>query len=413
MDIKTKILEKRRLRRVWHCSQHSQDKKAFNKAAAELKQYLKDIEDETLQNKLANLSPQGRNEYSLWNRVKSSKGAPQVANHPIRNNDNTWARSDKERAEAFGEFLHRVFIPNSGDVATEKEIKAYLETDLQLCLPTQSCSPREVQREIKGLELNKAPGFCLITAEILRRQRQTAEVALTQLFNSVIRIAYIPMIWKISEIIMVPKPGKPPHLVSSYRPISLLPVLSKLFEKIILRRLTRIFNENNNIPQHQFGFRSGHSTVEQVHRVVNKIREALEKKQYCSAVFLDVQQAFDKVWHLGLLFKIKKQLPHNLYLLLKSYLEDRIFRVKINDTYSAFHSIKAGVPQGSVLGPTLYILYTADIPTSDNVLSATFADDTAALCNHKNPTESSLALQTHLNKVNSWLLKVANQSQLQ
>lgn len=76
MDIKTKILEKRQLRRVWHCSQHSQDKKAFNKAAAELKQYLKDIEDETLQNKLANLSPQGRNEYSLWNREKVVRGPP-------------------------------------------------------------------------------------------------------------------------------------------------------------------------------------------------------------------------------------------------------------------------------------------------------------------------------------------------
>ena len=142
-----------------------------------------------------------------------------------------------------------------------------------------------------------------------------------------------------------------------------------------------------------------------MHRVAKKIRNAMENREYCSAAFLDVQQAFDKVWHRGLLFKIKSRLPHNFYMLLRSYIQDRIFRTKCNDSYSKFYDAKAGVPQGSVLGPTLYLLYTADIPETDGVLSATFADDTAALCNSKDPNEASENLQLHLNKIDEWMRK--------
>lgn len=94
--------------------------------------------------------------------------------------------------------------------------------------------------------------------------------------------------------------------MASYRPISLLVLFSKIIKKIFLRRLSPILVEQNIIPEHQFGFRTNHGTPEQCHRVVNKVTDTLENKKYCSAIFLDVQQAFDRVWHQGLLFKIKK-----------------------------------------------------------------------------------------------------------
>jgi hypothetical protein len=90
--------------------------------------------------------------------------------------------------------------------------------------------------------------------------------------------------------------------------------------------------------------------------------EALETKQYCSAAFLDISQAFDKVWHTGLLYKLRLALPLNYFLLLKSYLLSRHFLVKVGTDHSALTSINAGVPQGSVLGPLLYLFYTADLP---------------------------------------------------
>jgi hypothetical protein len=111
------------------------------------------------------------------------------------------------------------------------------------------------------------------------------------------------------------KPGKPPNELISYRPISILPIVSKVFEKLLLQRLLPIVEIKRLIPNHQFGFRQRHSTLEQTHRDVKKINEALENKQYCSAAFLDISQAFDKVWHTGLLYKLKRSLPLNYFLI--------------------------------------------------------------------------------------------------
>lgn len=123
--------------------------------------------------------------------------------------------------------------------------------------------------------------------------------------------------------------------------------------------------------------------------MVNQVRQCIEQGKYSSAAFLDVQQAFDKVWHRGLLHKIKSKLPHNFYLLLKSYLEDRVFRVKEMD-YSKLRDIKAGVPQGSILGPLFYIILTSDIPSIKGIIMATFADDTAAMYVNRDPTTAKL-----------------------
>ena len=159
------------------------------------------------------------------------------------------------------------------------------------------------------------------------------------------------------------------------------------------------------LPNHQFGFRQRHSTIHQTHRLVHKINEALEAKEYCSAAFLDISQAFDKVWHPGLLYKLRQSLPLNYYLILKSYLHNRFFQVKIEESYTNLHPINAGVPQGSVLGPLLYLLFTADLPTSHDSITATFADDTAILASDPNPTVASQKLQNNLQAIHEWLTK--------
>ena len=101
---------------------------------------------------------------------------------------------------------------------------------------------------------------------------------LTYLINASFRMQYVPMIWKVAEVIMIHKPGKSQYDVESYRPISLLPVISKLYEKLLLKRLKPIIEEKNLIPAHQFGFREKHSTIDQVHRITNTIETALEEK---------------------------------------------------------------------------------------------------------------------------------------
>jgi retron-type reverse transcriptase len=122
-------------------------------------------------------------------------------------------------------------------------------------------------------------------------------------------------------------------------------------------RLKSIIAEKHLVPTHQFGFRQNHSTIDQVHRINDIIERTVENKGVCFAVFLDIAQAFDRVWHRGLLHKLRSTLPDHLYLLLKSYLTNRHSRVKHEDSYSELKLIKAGVPQGSVLGSVLNLLY--------------------------------------------------------
>jgi len=148
-----------------------------------------------------------------------------------------------------------------------------------------------------------------------------------------LRLCYFPVQWKYAEI-MITKPGKPPTEAISYRPISLLPIISKVFERLLLHRLDETIHIHGLLPIHQFGFRNNHSTIQQCHRVVNKMKESFQRKKMCTSVFLDIQQAFNKVWHRGLLYKLKLHLPDHLYLLLKSYLSERYFQVKIDDELS-------------------------------------------------------------------------------
>ena len=138
-----------------------------------------------------------------------------------------------------------------------------------------------------------------------------------------LRLTYFPLKWKSAQIIMIHKLGKPPTRVTSYRPISLLPILSKIFERLFLKRLHKVANIDQKIPTHQFGFRENHSTIQQCHRIVHGILQSLEEKKLCTAGFLDIQQTFDRVWHDGLLYKLKQFLPTPHYLLLQSYLSDR------------------------------------------------------------------------------------------
>jgi len=126
----------------------------------------------------------------------------------------------------------------------------------------------------------------------------------------------------------------------------------------------------------------------------------LKKKEYCTSAFQDVSQVFDKVWHEGLLYKIPKY-----FNLLRSYLRDRTFRIKITDQKSDTFPIQAGVPQGSVLGPIIFVLYTSDFPTTNNTTTGTFADDTVILATHADPLTAAQHLQYHLNLTQDWLKK--------
>lgn len=396
-DILKLLSEKRSLRRVWQMQRSPSLKKKLNERAKKLRYLLKQKETSEFHECVESLCPTEASSYSLWRRAKNSK-KPIPMESPIRLPNGDWARSDAEKGIAFANHLEQVFTPNL--TSSNRSLPA---VDAIPSINGISIAKKELINAIKELNVKKSPGRDLITGQMIKELPATAVMHLLHILNAIIRTGFFPYSWKISQIIMIPKAGKDPTNVSSYRPISLLSIVSKLFENLIIKRIKDVVKQTNVIPNHQFGFREKHSTIEQVHRIVNTIHETFEKKQYCSAVFLDITQAFDKVWHEGILHKLKSMLPLNIYILLESYLSGRRFVVKYKTFISAEYPILAGVPQGSVLGPLLYTLFTADMPTDVKTVTYTFADDTAILCTRTNPKEASILLQEHVNMLQEWL----------
>lgn len=182
------------------------------------------------------------------------------------------------------------------------------------------------------------------TCQLLPR-KAVALLTTIGLYNHVLHLSCFPIIWKYAHLLMLHKPGKPTHEATSYRLISLVSYLSKVFQRLFLCR----FQEDFDIllPHHQLCFCLKHPTIQQTHHIVTK-----QWKLYCITAFLDMYQAFAKVlWHTGILIKLQHVIHHNYYLFLQSYLSDCYFSVKHNNALSDVHPIHSGVPQGSVLGP--------------------------------------------------------------
>jgi hypothetical protein len=206
------------------------------------------------------------------------------------------AKSDTQKANVLAEHFANVFKPYNSEMKEEeeKEILHVLETPGQLETPVKKFRLTEMRFAINQLRQKKAPRYGLITCRVLKELPDIGIRATTYIFNSALRTGYFPGQWKVSQIIPIPKPEKPADEAKSYSPISLLPILSQLFEKLFLTRLTPILQEKRIIPDRQFGFRQEHATNEQVHRITNVVNVALESNKYRTAAFLDIRQALTK-----------------------------------------------------------------------------------------------------------------------
>lgn len=401
LEIKKLVAEKRKARSLWQRTHTPANRTKYNQISNKLKLKLLETKNESFNSYISNLQ---RQDNSIWKPIKG-KRKPVPTAPPIRKYSTPpgpWARSDKEKAILFAEHLSEVFTPQNN--VPVQEVDQILGEPLQTH-QTIIITPKEIKEVIGTLNPKKAPGIDLITAKMLKELPKKGLVKLLHIFNAILRLNYWPKPLKIGQIIMILKPGKNQTDVSSYRPISLISTIAKLLERLILNKINTELNPQNWLPSHQFGFRQNHSTIQQCHRIVNTINESLENRQYCTATFLDISQAFDKVWHPGLLCKIKTILPGPYYKAIEAYLHQREFTVKINEENSDNMIIHSGVPQGSILGPFLYLIYTHDLPTTDNTTIGTFADDTAIFATHSDPVIASNNLQDHLNMMEVWLKK--------
>lgn len=223
------------------------------------------------------------------------------------------------------------------------------------------------------------------------------------IINAMLSLAHFPSRWKEAAVVVVPKAGRDPKFPQSYRPISLLSNISKIAEAVVLERLRDEVTDLDLIPHEQFGFRLHHSADQQLLRVTEAARDALDARETFGAVFLDIAAAFDTVWHEGLIFKMLGMgVSGDLVRVISSYLAGRTFLVKSKDIRSTVRPVLAGVPQGSLLGPELFSIYVSDIPKDQAVSLAMYADDTAIFTSSRSENIMVRRLQRSIDNLSEW-----------
>ncbi len=228
-----------------------------------------------------------------------------------------------------------------------------------------------------NLNINIASGQYGISNKMLKETAQSIKKPLSIIFNRSLQERIFPSYWKTASVIPFFKKGEKEQ-ASNDRPISLLSCIEKVMEKMVYKNIYNYLLSNKFLFKNQYGFRSNHSTVHQLIEIYNQICQSLDAKQFTCLIFCHVSKAFDRVWQRGLLHKLKQYgITDKLLSWTQNYLSDRQQKVLVSSSSSQNLPVKAGVPQGSILGPLFFLLYINDI--ADNLLSVTrlFADDTS------------------------------------
>lgn len=241
----------------------------------------------------------------------------------------------------------------------------------------------------------------------------------TILFNNIINNGYYPSQWKQAKIIPIQKPDKDPEDATSYRPISLLPNISKVFEVIINQHILKHCGGNKLIPDQQFGFRKQLSTSHAIHKFTSDVAKDLHNCKAVGACLVDLEKAFDSAWIKGLLYKLyKKDFPKPLIMIIWNMLKDRDIKVAgSNQTLSRPSKLKEGLQQGTVNAPTLFNIYSAETlnlfdlnSNNSNSKALAYADDLIVYTSCKSITKTKIEQEDKLNKINNyyktWKLKI-------
>ena len=271
-------------------------------------------------------------------------------------------------------------------------------------------SEEELLTALASLNKSSSPGPDAITYNMIALSDPTLLSEVLRLLNASFLSSYIPEKWKLAEIYPLPKTNNPTR-PSDYRPISLLPCISKILEKVILSRIQHHLTDHNLNSPMQSGFTSGRSTTKQILRVISLIHKAWSHDQDVLYISLDISKAFDSVPTAKLVHKLKTiySLQGPILHWLTAFLTDRKFFVRISQCSSETHPSQNGVPQGSILAATLFAMYIADLPDTlpSSVHISLYADDSnifAPIPRTPGPERDQAisSIQTALNNVTDW-----------
>ena len=402
-DLLHDIEEQNRLYK--HCYKHDNQQK--------IKEY------KILRNKVTRLKIKAKQEYfkELFNKYQNnSKKTWETINTILQRKPKLNALPDTllindhdtHEKETIAESLNLFFaniglnMAHSIPIATVP-YKRYLKNPIQNSMYMFETATIEITNIINDLKDKKATGPDNISVKILKLSRNIIAPFLTKIINTCLNEGTYPDTLKISKIVPIYKTGDK-KLMKNYRPISLLPLLNKIFEKVIQQRLLDFFNDHNVIGTNQFGFRKNYSTNLAIVDLHEYFLRQFEEDNTTCCIFLDLAKAFDTVNHNILLGKLEhygiRGIPNKL---ITSYLRNRKQYITQDKTKTGLEDISCGVPQGSILAPLFFTIYVNDLTYSSTLDNKMFADDTVLYASSRNLAELNIIINKEFSNVNKWL----------
>jgi len=356
------------------------------------------------------------NAKKLWegvNQIIASKPKPNSSINCLETNDNN-KTSNITDPKLISNIANNYYTNIAGDILKKrkyngnKHFKQFLKSPNTINFLIHQTDPKEIEEIIKQFDSSKGVGPNSIPPKILNKISHLISTPLSKIFNKSFRSGIFPGLLKISKINPIHKKDSK-LLISNYRPISLLSNINKIIEKLMFNRLYAFLEKYKCIYELQFGFRQNHSTNHAIISIVQKIQDAIKNNKFAIGVFIDLQKAFDTVNHSILLEKMRHYgisgISNTWF---KSYLTDRQQFVSIGSQDSDYTITEHGVPQGSVLGPLLFLIYINDLHQCIKYSNSFhFADDTNLLyippdkLRNKNIIRR---LNIDLKSLNNWLM---------
>ncbi len=335
------------------------------------------------------------NPKSFWKYVRAKTKVKQGVSDLLKE-DGSYAHSDSDKAEELNKFFASVFTMESDTDIPDPEPKHQGDN-----FSSMEVTKEEVMKKLRELNPTKSPGPDGIHPKVLRETANVIAYPLSLVFNKSLSEGVVPEEWKIANVTAIFKKGNVTS-AGNYRPVSLTSIVCKLLESLIRDQVMKFLDDNNLLSNDQHGFRSGRSCVTQLLEIMETWTSLLEDGGGIDVVYLDFRKAFDSVPHQRLLRKVKAHgIDGDLLKWVESFLTGRKQRVNIHGKFSSWADVHSGIPQGSVLGPILFVIFINDLPDAVGSYVKIFADDTKVFTQIKKE-DDWMQLQDDLDSLSHW-----------
>lgn len=343
-----------------------------------------------------------------WNILHQALGMKQntMKNSPIALSINNALTTDQSIiANTFNNYFVNVGHEIQNKIPpSQRTYDLYLPPSQTNSIFIDEVSEADVVLAIKSLKTKTSSGHDNISTKLLKQTFPAILTPLTHIINTSFRSAIIPHQMKQAKVIPIHKAADP-HLPENYRPISMLPAFSKVLERLMYNKLTHFLESHNLFYKHQYGFRKSHSTIHPIIHFLNQCAIANNSSPPNStlAIFCDLSKAFDVLDHKILIHKLSNIGIRGIALKwITNYITDRTQYVNISQTNSNISRILSGVPQGSILGPLLYLIYVNDISQATDASILSFADDTTITISARSNEQLFTKANKALTEINTW-----------